>query len=302
MYGLFGRRLLFLTLALAGLALAAVNLFPSRDVLLFNTNGDVYAFDMRTALAIPIVQHPDIDFGASWSPDGQQIAFISRRDATTLRDADLYVQPWPLGEPQRLTAFPQPFASRPVWNPDGHYITAVIEQRVVLFDLLADTMTALTTGNSQADSSGWLDNEQVFFFLQALDQDGGRTWRPYTYRIEQGFAIEWDASALPCTRFDTPVLSPDMTQYALICTDYQQLFLIDRATGEARVLVSQLAGQLAAPAWAPDGGRLVFINQQYDHATSSQVSRLMAVSTRTGAVKPLAPAFKQAYTPSWRPR
>lgn len=68
-----------------------------------------------------IVQITDSEFDerhATWSPDGEQIAFVSKREGIF----DLYVMDADGSHVQRLTATPDITELRPVWSPDGRFI------------------------------------------------------------------------------------------------------------------------------------------------------------------------------------
>ena len=56
-------------------------------------------------------------WGASFSPDGKRVAFISDRDGVP----ELYVVPLEGGEPQKLVASTDPI-SAPSWSPDGEWL------------------------------------------------------------------------------------------------------------------------------------------------------------------------------------
>jgi Tol biopolymer transport system component len=64
-----------------------------------------------------LTQHPAVDSQPAWSPDGQWVAFTSRRDG----DFEIYVVSAEGGEPRNLTNFPAEDRS-PVWSPDGRTI------------------------------------------------------------------------------------------------------------------------------------------------------------------------------------
>ncbi len=70
------------------------------------------------------------DQSPSWSPDGKQIAFLSKRghaDPDRTSNEDLWVVEARDGaEPRQITKTPEGEGGRPAWSPDGSRLAVVI--------------------------------------------------------------------------------------------------------------------------------------------------------------------------------
>lgn len=91
----------------------------------------LYLLDVASGEAAALTEGPYDDLLPSWSPDGRQIAFVSKRDGDPDRhlNSDIYlIEPNPDAEPRRLSTFPGADAapdwlSRPRWSADSARLT-----------------------------------------------------------------------------------------------------------------------------------------------------------------------------------
>jgi dipeptidyl aminopeptidase/acylaminoacyl peptidase len=91
----------------------------------------LYVFDLATKKAVRVVAGDFEEQLPAWSPDGKQIAFVSKRgqaDFDRDNNYDLYVVAAQANaSPRQLTTFPGPddepdWTSYPAWSPDGKQI------------------------------------------------------------------------------------------------------------------------------------------------------------------------------------
>ncbi len=85
----------------------------------------LYLFDVATKKAEPLTSGTFDEEGPAWSPDGKQIAFVSKRgegDLDRVESDDIYViEARPGAEPRQITNTPVS-ESRPSWSPDGKWL------------------------------------------------------------------------------------------------------------------------------------------------------------------------------------
>ena len=81
---------------------------------------DLYVLDVQTRKSRRLTNQPALDFNATFSPDGQRIAFVSERDG----NLELYSIRWDGSDLRRLT---DDFAldDHPAFSPDGQQLAFV---------------------------------------------------------------------------------------------------------------------------------------------------------------------------------
>jgi dipeptidyl aminopeptidase/acylaminoacyl peptidase len=101
-----------------------------REGYLTHLYSHIAVFDLATRQTRVITKGQVDDGSPSWSPDGKQIAFISKRghaDPDRTSNEDVWIVDAREGaEPRQLTRTPEDESGRPAWSPDGSRIAALL--------------------------------------------------------------------------------------------------------------------------------------------------------------------------------
>ena len=132
------------------------------------------------------------DTGPSWSPDGKQIAFMSRRAGHFIGDFglsyEIYVMDADGGNEQRLTENRKSDSS-PSWSPDGKWIAFISDRKgdnvnyeIYVMDADGGNQRRLTNNRVHDKSPSWSsDGKRIVFSsyrdgngeIYVMDNDGG---------------------------------------------------------------------------------------------------------------------------------
>lgn len=188
----------------------------------------------------------DIAYAPSWSPDGNQVAFIDGL-TQTVTVYDFFTD---LNRPSAVTS-----AERAVWLPDG---TALVVSTIdpeqperapalTLAPFPDGEPTALTAGDTAALTPALSpDGMQVAFVRQDAANPAGAIW---VLPVAGGAAQQVSSGAGQDTQ---PLWSPDGTQIAFIRNSLSgelrsDLVVVDRATGAETTALSDVVQAVWAP-------------------------------------------------------
>ena len=182
-----------------------------------------------------------------WSPDGEQLAFVSKRGDEKAR-GQLYVMPAGGGEPQWLTDLKED-VGEPAWSPDGTQIAFSARVRDEAYEEEDDkkrTPRRFKRLQFKLDSVGWTGDRRRHIFAVAADgsgetrqltdgdfEDGQPTWRPdgKSIAFTSSRDDDWDIE-----------LKAD-------------IYVVPAAGGELERLTPG-DGSYSAPSYSPDGSLL----------------------------------------------
>ncbi len=209
--------------------------------------------------AVPLTSYAGREVGYSFSPDGNQIVFLWKRE--TQEDYDVYVKLIGPGPPLRLTTDPA-WDHSAVWSPDGRHI-------------------AFLRGYPPAGKKMGL------YLIPALggqERKLAETRVPFNYWL--GSCLNWS----PDGRWLAVCDSDDLSIEPL------SVFLLSVDTGERRRLTSPTEGRDVSPAFSPDGRTLAFT--RYGSRFTSDLYLLDLDEDLTPKGEPRRRTFTEATTTS----
>jgi TolB protein len=215
---------------------------------------------------VRLTNHPAMDLDPAWSPDGDRIAFTSKRDGNN----EIYLMNADGSDVIRLTDHPAR-DSLPAWSPDGARIAFASERdgNLEIYVMNADGsgLTRLTNHAARDWDPAWSPEGARIAFSSVRD-------RPV--EIPGGGIYVMDADGSAVTNLSnnpasdsSPAWSPDGARIAFIShrgtsyrgnTEYQghaEIYVMN-ADGSDLTRLTDNPDHKGAPAWSPDGARIAF--------------------------------------------
>ncbi len=230
---------------------------PNGRSVSFESEGDIWTVDVRTGESKPLTTHVSRDSQAAWSPDGNEIAFVSGRWGRSA----IYVMS-AAGEREGLRQVtPDGFGGRnPIWSPDGKYI---------LFRAARDDVHPYASGIYRVTASGG-PPERI-----TPDDDARNVWPSFSpdgKRIayisdRSGFLNIWE-------------MSPNGTNHRQI-TDVAQ----DQYYSDSYYI------QSVGLRWSPDGDQILYFTNRLGNLDLMTVDvasrRTSLISDKDGSHHPV---------------
>jgi Tol biopolymer transport system component/DNA-binding winged helix-turn-helix (wHTH) protein len=228
---------------------------------------------------VPLTGMDEMENGAAFSPDGNQIAFVVSR-----REENLGVYTMLIGgeRPLRLTSNPGDCC--PAWSPDGRAVAFARDEKIgysiYVVPALGGTPKLIYT--NPIDFPEHIGFPSTFSWSPDGNQLAISSVRPGLGRPAIFLLFLRDLSVHPITSpppdFSdwTPSFSPDGKAIAFIRSSgpgiVDDVYVVPASGGEARRLTFDNRMIDSAPAWAPDGGDIIFVSGRAGVSTLWRVS------------------------------
>jgi dipeptidyl aminopeptidase/acylaminoacyl peptidase len=300
-------------------SIGAVAISPSGKMVAFDVTStdwvrntftsDVWLADVTTGASFAVTHGPDMNMGASWSPDGKFLTFLSTRRGKP----QLFAFRPGYGEADLLVEAPggvQKYA----WSPDGKFIAFLTPEapdpekaaaakagfdavagdtsrpraQLHLYDVTAKTIKPLVTGDFHIMGFSWSPDSGRLAFVTSPKNIEFVTWDSQTLRV-----VNRDGSGLAAldfpyyaayTRRGEAIWSPDGRTLGLEVGDLKKpelynpiIQLYDFATGRTVNASGETDHFLYNCRWAADGGGIYYVAY---HLLNSQIFRL-DIATKT---------------------
>jgi dipeptidyl aminopeptidase/acylaminoacyl peptidase len=199
----------------------------------------------------PLTAGERSDGNPTWSPDGRELAFTSRRSEKK-GEATLHVLPvHGPGEVRTLATLPEGIGEL-AWSPNGAWLAFSARTRDARYDKDDESWhppRRITRFFSRLDDEGWVLDRPRHVYVVPVD--GGAKPRNLTPGEHQFGGAAWlpDSTALVCAGAAHDTWDLDLAE---------DLFVVQLATGERRALTGQ-TGRYGSPRPSPDGTAVAFL-------------------------------------------
>lgn len=272
-------------------------------------NAELYVRELASGHERRLTRHPASDDHARWSPRGDWIAFVSWRDGRE----QIYLAD-PSGETVVQLDFGVPQARDIAWSPDG--------KAMVFSARGADGSDLYRAELPEVRVERPVPSEPLTAGLQALTSAGTNeiepSWSPdgkfIAFVTEVGPSAHWGEHAIHFLEVGRGLIGrmrrslgdgqphwhPDDARLVFRTAerDGTTRLYVARSDGRLTVNLTKEEGIFAAPAWSPDGTRLVFTQRRTGPPAGADV---YLVDARGGAKRRLTDGARDYRNPAWTP-
>ncbi len=233
-----------------------------------------------------------------WSPNGQQVAFVSRRDG----NREIYVMDADGQNTVNVTRHPADDWT-PAWSPDGTKL-AFSSFRLGGWEIFIMDTTCISIPETCVDSLTQITSDDQGNLSPAWSPDGTRfafnskangNWDIYTMAID-GTDVRQVTTALENDL--APAWSPDGSKVAFESNrdNNVEIYVVDIIGGVAQNITGFSQADDHGPTWSPDGSQLVF----YSNREGNWDIFITPINGGTATNLTNTPT-RDEQTPAWRP-
>ena len=288
----YGGIALFLTLFISFFAVG-YGVLARRDVIAFTSvrdgNAEIYLLDVERNFLRNMTHNRFADNRPVWSPDGEQLAYITWKNGNKLVmvDKDGNNPHYALNNVYSASTFD--------FSPDGSHLAMVgiynQTGRIGLYilDIVGDEPQVVSQAAANEFNPNWSPDGSRLAYLK---QQNGTS---YIYIVDLASG-ERERLFDEAVWMDTPVWSPDGKQlaFSLIRRGNSEIYVMEMATRTMRNATNHI-GWDDQPDWSPDGNRLMFVSNRNGD------SNLFILDLASGHVQQITAHPADDYAPAWRP-
>lgn len=214
------------------------------------SNYRLYVADVDGANPRELLTSKEPIFSPAWSPDGQQLAYVSMEG----KKAAIYIQNIYQGSRRRVSEY-RGLNSAPAWSPDGSRLALTLSKdgnpEIYVLQVQGGGLTRLTNNPAIDTEPEWSPDGQSIVFTS--DRSGGP--QLYTMSVNGGntqrltFEGNYNASAS---------FSPDGSQLALLHggSGGYQIAVLNMANKQLNILTRTTLDE--SPCFAPNGSMVIY--------------------------------------------
>jgi TolB protein len=222
---------------------------------------DIFALSAGQSSPTRLTDSPEDDREPVWSPDGQRIAFASRRDGNW----ELYTLTLATGEVKRLT-YDLVFEGGPSWSPDSLWLAyeGYHEGNLDIYIIKSDGSedpSPITADDPAPDfDPAWISTSPGRSIAYVSSKSGSQD---IYVRSLDDLRNEVDVTNTPNIDESEPAWSPDGKSLAYCASEdgVSLIYVVDTSAPNAE---PHIVGQGHSPSWSPDGLSIAYIVDRSD--------------------------------------
>jgi dipeptidyl aminopeptidase/acylaminoacyl peptidase len=225
------------------------------------------------------------DSHGRWSPDGEQIAFISARDKPK---PQIYLISATGGEATPLTRFPEGAVKTFKWSPDGCMLAVAYRE--------TEADRTKEAEKDRESSGASVPPRVIDDFFYRYDGDGyfsGQRFQLYIVDVTMGehrllrreraasFDFDWapDSTEL--------VMAVNLSPEPLMAWWKDELLRVDARTGKSKTITGLPEGSKQAVRWSPDGRWIAFAGREGKESWGVHNTRLYLYDLKSKQIRDL---------------